>query len=154
MDFIATIKARLNYADFYNKYIEKFDPANRLNSCPFHTDDHPSFDVNIESGLYNCFAANCGAHGDVITFYSAINSVSRGQAIQSLAKELGIEIPHKQTIDPDLADMFYARLLEHKDGLAFLQERRGLTPTTIKSFRRSEERRVGKECRSRWSPYH
>ena len=25
-----------------------------------------------------------------------------------------------------------------------------LTPT----FDRSEERRVGKECRSRWSPYH
>ena len=22
------------------------------------------------------------------------------------------------------------------------------------SFKRSEERRVGKECRSRWSPYH
>ena len=22
------------------------------------------------------------------------------------------------------------------------------------AFRRSEERRVGKECRSRWSPYH
>ena len=26
--------------------------------------------------------------------------------------------------------------------------------TTIKNHRRSEERRVGKECRSRWSPYH
>ena len=24
----------------------------------------------------------------------------------------------------------------------------------IGPFRRSEERRVGKECRSRWSPYH
>ena len=24
----------------------------------------------------------------------------------------------------------------------------------IDSFTRSEERRVGKECRSRWSPYH
>ena len=24
----------------------------------------------------------------------------------------------------------------------------------ISSFGRSEERRVGKECRSRWSPYH
>ena len=23
-----------------------------------------------------------------------------------------------------------------------------------KKFERSEERRVGKECRSRWSPYH
>ena len=25
---------------------------------------------------------------------------------------------------------------------------------TEESFARSEERRVGKECRSRWSPYH
>ena len=24
----------------------------------------------------------------------------------------------------------------------------------VESFTRSEERRVGKECRSRWSPYH
>src|SRR2546425_9545664 len=24
----------------------------------------------------------------------------------------------------------------------------------LKSLKRSEERRVGKECRSRWSPYH
>ena len=23
-----------------------------------------------------------------------------------------------------------------------------------RSYKRSEERRVGKECRSRWSPYH
>src|SRR6185369_17842357 len=27
-------------------------------------------------------------------------------------------------------------------------------PTTPHSVARSEERRVGKECRSRWSPYH
>ena len=27
------------------------------------------------------------------------------------------------------------------------------TPVTVKTTR-SEERRVGKECRSRWSPYH
>ena len=26
--------------------------------------------------------------------------------------------------------------------------------TLIKAIVRSEERRVGKECRSRWSPYH
>ena len=26
--------------------------------------------------------------------------------------------------------------------------------TKHRSFNRSEERRVGKECRSRWSPYH
>ena len=26
--------------------------------------------------------------------------------------------------------------------------------SVVMSFGRSEERRVGKECRSRWSPYH
>ena len=26
--------------------------------------------------------------------------------------------------------------------------------TLLGAIRRSEERRVGKECRSRWSPYH
>ena len=25
---------------------------------------------------------------------------------------------------------------------------------SVKELKRSEERRVGKECRSRWSPYH
>ena len=29
-----------------------------------------------------------------------------------------------------------------------------LMPKSINSTSRSEERRVGKECRSRWSPYH
>jgi len=29
-----------------------------------------------------------------------------------------------------------------------------IDPGTIRSLSRSEERRVGKECRSRWSPYH
>ena len=29
-----------------------------------------------------------------------------------------------------------------------------LFPLVFVSHRRSEERRVGKECRSRWSPYH
>src|SRR2546430_7122803 len=31
---------------------------------------------------------------------------------------------------------------------------RGGPPAVPRAVRRSEERRVGKECRSRWSPYH
>ena len=30
----------------------------------------------------------------------------------------------------------------------------GAGKTTVFNMLRSEERRVGKECRSRWSPYH
>ena len=29
-----------------------------------------------------------------------------------------------------------------------------LNPQELEILARSEERRVGKECRSRWSPYH
>ena len=36
-------------------------------------------------------------------------------------------------------------ILETDDGKSFEEKRKKL---------RSEERRVGKECRSRWSPYH
>ena len=29
-----------------------------------------------------------------------------------------------------------------------------IVKTLLNAIKRSEERRVGKECRSRWSPYH
>ena len=35
-----------------------------------------------------------------------------------------------------------------------IKQRRSLVNYLIVFFVRSEERRVGKECRSRWSPYH
>src|SRR3712207_8226934 len=37
-----------------------------------------------------------------------------------------------------------------KDGVITIEESRGMET----ELERSEERRVGKECRSRWSPYH
>ena len=36
----------------------------------------------------------------------------------------------------------------------YLQNKRGIDPKAKTPAYRSEERRVGKECRSRWSPYH
>src|SRR2546421_6300787 len=50
------------------------------------------------------------------------------------------------------------KLLDEVAGdLAFVEAQRGLDTravTALERFTRSEERRVGKECRSRWSPYH
>ena len=40
------------------------------------------------------------------------------------------------------------------DSGLFLQQRDNELAGAELSFYRSEERRVGKECRSRWSPYH
>ena len=61
---------------------------------------------------------------------------------------------------------FNVVLLEHAEFFAEAAERAGrpivlqISENTVKYHRgrlaltRSEERRVGKECRSRWSPYH
>src|SRR3712207_9588240 len=48
--------------------------------------------------------------------------------------------------DPDRGDLF--------DAPGPARPLSPLDPPHIERFYRSEERRVGKECRSRWSPYH
>src|ERR1051326_447647 len=70
--------------------------------------------------------------------------IVRGLENDSLFDELGEEIEegralYKSRVSPDLYHRnFYDR---------------ALVDILIRS-KRSEERRVGKECRSRWSPYH
>src|SRR2546430_11601386 len=45
--------------------------------------------------------------------------------------------------------------VSHRDGIEDLvQKGRDLEKIVLSRAVRSEERRVGKECRSRWSPYH
>ena len=58
-----------------------------------------------------------------------------------------------QTAEATLSDNF-----KNIDNVALLNQRKVLNAFTnnrvsARHFR-SEERRVGKECRSRWSPYH
>src|SRR5256885_2650437 len=44
---------------------------------------------------------------------------------------------------------------DHRDVLGSSERHRiGKVLTAVRRLTRSEERRVGKECRSRWSPYH
>ena len=65
----------------------------------------------------------------------------------ALGKVDGSEI--QSVID---SDSMYVRALK----FLFEANQKGLIDpeSTTQDFDRSEERRVGKECRSRWSPYH
>ena len=82
-------------------------------------------------------------------------------------------IPHGKEIkvftgssNPDLADMICKNLgislgkstvTAFADGecsISINEPVRGVDVFIVQSTCRSEERRVGKECRSRWSPYH
>ena len=44
--------------------------------------------------------------------------------------------------------------LNHHGHVYVLEIREKGSETDLQELWRSEERRVGKECRSRWSPYH
>ena len=51
--------------------------------------------------------------------------------------------------------VFYLYLLLGLLALLFAEDTLPLVPVFVCAYMtRSEERRVGKECRSRWSPYH
>ena len=58
--------------------------------CPFHGEKTPSFTVNDERGSYHCFG--CGVHGNVIDFVKNFDKVSFPAAVESLAREAGMEI--------------------------------------------------------------
>ena len=52
------------------------------------------------------------------------------------------------SVQEELLRFAYKLTADKEEANDLLQE------TSLKALDRSEERRVGKECRSRWSPYH
>src|SRR5271165_6005185 len=56
---------------------------------------------------------------------------------------------------PTTMDQVVDRTIEREKALVkMLAPRTPVVETYLQNLTRSEERRVGKECRSRWSPYH
>jgi putative DNA primase/helicase len=85
------ILSNLNFSTFYSSFVT-FPKANGksevMGLCPFHDDHHPSLSINLESGLWNCFAG-CGG-GDIFTFYQKIKSVNFSIALKEIAGMQGI----------------------------------------------------------------
>src|ERR1051326_1640285 len=76
-----------------------------------------------------------------IIAYTVYSQVLKGAAYTDIAREL------EAHAEEELAHAIkIAKQIDYLGGMP------GVTPKPVKT--RSEERRVGKECRSRWSPYH
>lgn len=67
LDF-AAIKASVSIATVLSHFgiALRGRGAERMARCPFHEDDKPSLQVNVEKGLFTCFA--CDAKGSVLDF--------------------------------------------------------------------------------------
>ena len=52
--------------------------------CPLHDEDSPSFTINPEKGLWNCFGCKTG--GSVIDLHAKLRGLSIGEAMRDLAE--------------------------------------------------------------------
>src|SRR2546422_11134056 len=91
----------------------------------------------------------CGLMG------SGIAQVAATAGYETIARDVTKEIGERARggIEKSLAKFVEKGKLSATDRDAALK-RLGFTTTVADLKDRSEERRVGKECRSRWSPYH
>ncbi|OPY77590.1 MAG: DNA primase [Syntrophorhabdus sp. PtaU1.Bin058] len=131
---------RINILDVVSQYV-KLRKAGKdyIGLCPFHKEKSPSFTVSTEKQIYYCFG--CREGGNAINFLMKYENLNFQEALESLAKEYGVEIQRR---DPRRAGNFdaLARLSEYyfdnlKNARSTLQylAKRGIDEETIGEFR-------------------
>lgn len=89
------ILTNLDIASIFQTQIPSLKVNGSLNAmglCPFHDDHNPSFSVNTETGLYNCFS--CGEKGDIFTFYMKLQGVDFPTALRDIGAMAGMIDTH------------------------------------------------------------
>jgi DNA primase len=77
--------------------------------CPFHDERSPSFTVRRVKQFYHCFG--CGAHGTAISFLMNYDRLEFVDAVEELAKRVGMEIPRdtlQRNVNPETSDLYGA----------------------------------------------
>lgn len=94
--FIQELLNRLDIVDVVERYVPlKKAGANYVACCPFHNEKTPSFSVSPAKQFYHCFG--CGAHGSAIGFVMEHQGLSFPEAVEDLAKHIGLPVPHEST---------------------------------------------------------
>ncbi len=111
--------------------------------CPFHQEKTPSFSVSPTKQFYHCFG--CGRNGSAISFLMDYSGLTYPEAIEELARSIGVEVPHEGTRISkeervkkqaetlaltevmERADRFYRKELRHSSNAINYLKRRGLT---------------------------
>src|SRR2546425_9565943 len=87
---------------------------------------------------------------DVVFFFQAEDGIRDKlvTGVQTCALPISLRSISRNAASPFSAKIIAIGLLSRRTRIA------SMSTSPAPSFSRSEERRVGKECRSRWSPYH
>jgi DNA primase len=120
--------------------------ANYQACCPFHSEKTPSFTVSPTKQFYHCFG--CGAHGTAIGFLMEHSGQSFPDAVETLARDAGLEVPHterpgereERKVSQDLSETllaaakFYRAQLKEAPAAIDYLKRRGLTGVVAAHF--------------------
>ena len=145
--FIDELVARNPIEDVVGQHVSlKRSGANMFGLCPFHGEKTASFSVAPDKGIYYCFGCHKG--GGVINFQMEIEGLSYPDAVRSLAKRVGMEVPEDEQYQSRYrqqerlwalckeAGRFFFFLLygpAGAEGLAYAQKR-GLPKATLTTF--------------------
>lgn len=90
--FLDRLRQHFRLSEVIGRYLSLRKAGREFHAlCPFHNEKTPSFTINDEKAFYHCFG--CGAHGDVISFIKDKEGISWNQAVESLARDAGLELP-------------------------------------------------------------
>ena len=89
------MRSRNDIVDVIGSYVRlKKKGSTYFGLCPFHNEKTGSFSVSPNKQMYYCFG--CGAGGNVFTFLMQYENFTFGEAMQSLADRVGIELPQQE----------------------------------------------------------
>jgi DNA primase len=92
---INEIRARVDVVDFVGRYVQlKKAGRNHKGLCPFHDEKTPSFNVSSDKQIFHCFG--CQAGGDVVGFLMKHENLTFPEAVRTIARECGVEVPEER----------------------------------------------------------
>lgn len=150
--FIDDLLNRVDIVDVVGSRIQlKKTGKNYSACCPFHHEKTPSFTVSPDKQFYYCFG--CGASGSALGFIMEYDHLDFPQAVEILAKQIGVEIPYEEgattrrngkqktesplyTLLTRAAEYYQQALKTHPDKQTAIDyfKNRGLTGAVAKDF--------------------
>lgn len=94
-ELIEEVRSRNDIVDVIGGYVHlQKKGSTYFGLCPFHNEKTGSFSVSPNKQMYYCFG--CGAGGNVFTFLMQYENFTFGEAMQTLADRVGIELPRQE----------------------------------------------------------
>ena len=145
--FLDELAVRNPIEDVVGQYVNlKRSGSNLFGLCPFHGEKTASFSVAPDKGIYYCFGCHKG--GSAINFMMEVEGLSYPDAVRSLAKRAGMEVPEDEqyqsryrqqerlwALHKEAARFFHSKLYapEGASALKYAMDR-GMPKSTLTTF--------------------